>query len=143
MSEVIAQQLAGLYRELADRRPFSDTTRVDLSAAAAFGNVDWLLICQCDTDGLELLSFFRRWWIVDGAGFHANPKWPLTQAMIQRDGWEANFPFVKFATDGRRVQFGMRFGPDWYVAKEGPLNADGRFVPDQLVELFHSLKLTV
>src|SRR5437588_5251121 len=115
MSDVIAQQLAGLYRELADRRPFSDTTRVDLSPAAASGNVVWLLICQCDTDGLELLSFFRRWWIVDGAGFHANPKWPLTQAMVQRDDWEAKFPFVKFATDGHRVQFGMRFGADWYV----------------------------
>ena len=44
VSEVIAQQLAGVYRELADHHPFSEVARVELSAAAAWSRVERLLI---------------------------------------------------------------------------------------------------
>src|SRR5262249_8761483 len=125
--DAIAQQLASLYRELVDRQPFSEVARVELSAAGASGRASRLLICQCDTDDLELLRFFRRWWVVDAAGLHADTKWPLNKALVQQEGWEADFPFIKFATDGRSVRFGMRFGPRWYVVKAGPVGADGRF----------------
>jgi hypothetical protein len=136
----IAQQLAGLYRELVDRQPFSEVARVELSAAGASGRAVRLLICQCDSDDLQLLSILRRWWVVDAEGFHGEVKWPLSKALVQQEGWEAESPFIKFATNGRRVKFGMRFGPRWYVAKEGPVGADGRFVPEQLVELFRAVE---
>ena len=134
MRDVIAQQLAGLYLELTGCQSFSSVARIELSEAAASGRASLLLICECNTDGLELCSIFRRWWVVDATGFHSDEKWPFTKALIEHDGWEAEFPFVKFATDGHRIRFGLRFGPDWYVVKEGPLGADGRFVPDQLFE---------
>jgi hypothetical protein len=118
--EVIAQQLAGLYRELAERQPFSAVARVELSAAASSGRATRLLICQCDTDGLELLSFFRRWWIVDAAGLHADVEWPLSQALVDHEGWEAEIPVVKFATDGKRVRFGMMVEwRNWIVSDIG------------------------
>jgi hypothetical protein len=28
----------------------------------------------------------------------------------------------------------MRFGPQWYVAREGPLGPDGRFDPSTLID---------
>jgi hypothetical protein len=128
--------LAGVYRELADHHPFSEVARVELSAAAAWSRVERLLICQCDTDGLELVSYFRRWWIADGAGLHADAEWPLSREVVRHEGWEAKTPFIKFAMDGCWVQFGMRFGPRWYVVRKGPLGDDGRFVPEQLAEEF-------
>jgi len=137
--DAIAGQLAGLFCELVARQPFSEVARVELSAAPASGAASRLLICQCDCDDLRLLSYFRRWWVVDAEGIHADPEWPLTQAMVQQKSWEAEFPFIKFATDRRRVEFGMRFGPMWYVVKEGPLGADGRFVPHELRESFRSV----
>jgi len=136
----MAQQLAGLYLELPERQPFSTVAQIELSAAGASGRATRLLICQCDTDDLELLSFFRRWWVVDAAGFHADAKWPLSQTLVRHEGWEAEFPFVKFATDRRRVRFGMKLGSRWYVVKEGPVGADGHYVPEQLVEAFRSIE---
>lgn len=134
MVDAIVNQLAGLYRELVDRQPFSEVAWTELSSAGASGRAEGLLICQCDIDGLGLLSYFRRWWLVDDKGLHGDAKWPLSHAMVKQEGWDSTFPFVKFATDGRRVRFGMRFGAWWYVVKEGPLGADGQFVPQQLVE---------
>lgn len=134
VDDTIAQQLAVLYRKLVEREPFSEVARVELSTAGASGRAARLLICQCDTDGLELHSFFRRWWVVDAVGLHADAQWPLSNAMVQQEGWENDFPFIKFASDGRRVRFGLKFGDRWYVVKEGPIGDDGRFVPEQLVQ---------
>src|SRR5262249_51989459 len=93
-----APQLAGLCREVVDRHPVSEVAQVELSAASASGRAARLLICQCDTDGLQLLSFFRRWWVVDAAGLHADVMWPLTREAVRDGDGEAEFPFVKFAT---------------------------------------------
>ncbi len=140
MSDIIAHQLGGLFQELANRKLFSDIVRVDLSAAGASGRLLRLLICQCDTDELELLSFVRRFWVADAAGLRADAEWPLTSDFVQHEGWETIAPFIKFATNGRRVVFGMKFGPNWYIVREGPIRVDGRFVPHELTTVFQSVQ---
>src|SRR5437870_859198 len=114
MSEIIARQLAGLYQELVGRQSFSKVAGVGLSNAEASGRAERLLICQCDGEDLELRSTFSHFWIVDEAGFNPGRKWPLTTEIVNQEDWETRFPFIKFATDGRCIRFGMRFGPSWY-----------------------------
>jgi hypothetical protein len=60
---------------------------------------------------------------------------PNTNCVTPKEDWESEFPFVKFATDGRRVKFGMRFGAEWYVVKECPVGPDGKFAQEQLTEI--------
>jgi len=133
-ADVIAEQLAGLYRELAEREPYSRVAGVSLSDAEASGRAIRLYLFQCDSDDLVLVSTFRRWWEADAAGFRWVERWPLTRELVQGDQFGVEFPFVKFATQGRRVRFGMRFGPNWYVGREGPLSPDGRFDPTTLID---------
>lgn len=135
MSASLAEQFAGLFHELTSRQPFSDVVDVDLTGAGAWGRAERLLICQCDCDDLSLLSYFRRWWLVYSEGLHADVEWPLNQRIVEKDGWEAEFPFLKFATDGLRVRFELKFGERWLVCKEGPLMGDGRFAVEDLIEL--------
>lgn len=134
MSDTIARQLSGIYRELGERRPYSAIARVELTEAGAWGRARQLLIGQCDIDGLTLLSIYAWVWVVDEGGFRPESSWPLTQDLVAQDDWMNEMPVIKFASDGRRVRFGMKFGPQWYVAREGPINASRGFDPEDLID---------
>jgi hypothetical protein len=57
----VAEQLAGLYAELAAGERFSRAAAVPLARADACGRAIRLYLFQCDSDDLVLVSTFRRW----------------------------------------------------------------------------------
>jgi hypothetical protein len=139
VADGVASQLSGLFRELADRDPVSRVAGVRLADAAASGRAVRLYIFRCDSDDLSLVSTFRRWWVADADGFRLVADWPLTTEQVRSDWFGVEFPYVRFGTDGRRVRLGMRFGPSWYLAREGPLAAGGGFDVGQLIDPYPSL----
>ena len=134
MSDAISRQLSGIYRELIERVPFSEVAQVELSNADAFGHAKSLLITQCDIDGLELVSTFVWMWIIDVDGFRPLSEWPITQSRFNRDDFFTYMPMIKFASNGWRVRFGMRFGERWYEVREAPINASRGFDPVELID---------
>ncbi len=141
-AEQIARYLAGLFRELATGQPGSIVVGMDLSSAPAPGRVKRLVLIQIDTDGLELLSSIRRWWLADSKGFRAGTpdEWPYPGNYFADEGYEIQSPRVRFATDGRRVRFGVTLGPYWYWVREGLLTLDGGVAVDSLVDVFRNDK---
>jgi hypothetical protein len=135
-ADAIAEQLAGLYRELVTGEPDSRVAGVPLSGADASGRAARLYLFQCDSDDLVLVSTFRRWWEADARGFRWVERWPLTRELVASERFGVEFPYVRFATNGRRVRFGMSFGPQWYVVREGPLGPDGQFDPADLIGMY-------
>jgi hypothetical protein len=107
---ILALQLAGIYQELVERRPFSDIARVPLGEATARGRALRLVVFQCDSEYLFLAGNIRRWWVIDNRGWHPDGEWPVTTEQLRADDGQSHLPIVKFATDGRRVRFGMRLG---------------------------------
>jgi len=133
---IIAQQLAGIYRELVERRPFSDIARVPLDEAPASGRALRLVVSQCDSEYLFLAGAMRQWWVIDNSGWHTNDEWPITTEQVRTEDGQSHHPIIRFATDGHRVRFGMRFGSNWYASREAPLDPDGRFIADEIVEIY-------
>lgn len=136
----IAEQLSEIYCELVERRPFSDVAQVPLTEAGSSGQALRLFILQCDTNDLTMRSVMRQWWVVDGAGLHAGGEWPLSSEMISTPSSLRQNPYVKFAMNGHRVRFGMHFGWNWYVSREGPIGADGRFIADDLIDVSRRIR---
>ncbi len=132
-ADAVAHQLSGLFRELADGCPHSDVVAVSLVDAPASGRAERLYVFQCDSEDLQLVGTIRRSWETDAFGFRSFDRRSLTSEMVQSERWGVEMPYVRFATDGRHVRFGMRFGPSWYVAREGALEA-GAFDPARLVD---------
>jgi len=145
LPSTIAQQLGGIYQELADRKPFSEIARVPLTEAGASGRARRLVVWQCETEVLALPGVSRRWWTVDASGLQPDGEWPLTDEMLNSVDGPCENPDIKFATDGERVLFGMRLGTlrgcerrHWYASREAPLGEAGTFIPERLVEVFSS-----
>ena len=130
----IAEYLGRLYDELATEQMFSEIANISLDTAPASGHAKRLTVWMCATGDLNLVSIICCGWIVDKEGFrHAG--FPLfTGEILQREDWEIEYPYVKFATDGRRVRFGMRFGPAWYAVREGDVNATGEVDSSSLID---------
>lgn len=136
LADGIAGRLSGLFHELQDGVLFSRVLGMSLVRAQASGRVRQLFIFQCDSDDLELVSIFRRWWVVDADGFRWVEKWPLSQELAQSEKLGVEYPFVKFSTDARRVRFGVLLGPSWYVSREGPLIPGPDFDLENFVDCF-------
>lgn len=139
-AEQIARYLVGLFQELATGQPRSIVVGMDLSAAPASGRAKRLLLIQCDTDGLDLLSSFRRWWLADHQGFRvgSHAEWPYPGVFGADEGYEIESSRIRFATDGRHVRFGVTLGPNWYWVKEGIFSPEAGIAADSLVDVFRS-----
>lgn len=137
-AEPIARYLAGLFQELATGQLRSIVVGMDLSSAPASGRAKRLVLIQCDTDGLDLLSSFRYWWLADVQGFRAGSpdEWPYPGVFGAEEGFEIESPRIRFATDGRRMRLGVTLGPYWYWVKEGMLTAESTIASDTLIDVF-------
>jgi len=136
LADGIAGRLSGLFRELQNGVPFSSVLGMNLVGAQASGRVRQLFIFQCDSNDLELVSIFRRWWVVDADGFRWVEKWPLSQELAQSEKFGVEYPFIKFSTDGDRLRFGVLLGPSWYVSREGPLIPGPDFDLEKFVDCY-------
>lgn len=131
----IAHQLGYLYDELATRREFSIVAGIRIADAEAFGRAARMYLLECDSNDLVLTSMFRRWWQVDERGFSRLEEWPISRERAASQSFTIESPYIKFATNGLRVRFGMRFGPRWYAVREGTLGPGGQIDPGALVSL--------
>ena len=101
---------------------------------SSHGRIRRLIILECDGDGLSLYSMFRASWVADENGLRQlTDNNPFTDCPKSATGkwheipedYSITNPTLKYNSDGKWVRIGMRFGPDWYVVKQGQLNHDG------------------
>jgi hypothetical protein len=131
----IAQYLSGAFLELASGRSYSQILNMDLSKADARGCATRLVILQCDSDDLQLVSIIRKHWLVDYQGIR-NEIWPWSfpRGLMPED-FQIN-PYIRFATDGVRLRIGAAFGPAWYWVKFGFIPSDEAIATDAFADEF-------
>ena len=147
--EAIARYLASLYDDLVNRHSYSVTVNHNTEDAPAWGCARRLLIVECDSDDLSLVSTYRASWVVDDSGFREEEDlwWDCPPSTIYKGFREPpadhpiKNPFVKYSSDRSHVRVGLRFGPDWYVVKEACLDEDGLPLPHSFVEVWSSANL--
>jgi hypothetical protein len=123
-SPAIALWLAGIWG-LHKSEPFS------AYVAGTYGkDVDHLPSFECvyiaeaesgDLDTGQIGGIIKKWWMVDNTGLTEirRPQLPSTDDPVLFD----QRPVLKFFTDGERVVFGERLGPDLICRKAGKLIA--------------------
>lgn len=74
-----------------------------------------------DLDTGQIGGIIKKWWMVDDTGLTEirRPQLPSTDDAVLFD----HRPVLKFFTDGERVVFGERLGPDLICRKAGKLIA--------------------
>lgn len=138
----IAEFLGDVFHDLSGSIPFSTAVDHEISSAPAFRQAETLIVHQCDSDDLTLAGLIRDSWVADSHGVHhvENPfiDWPDLRGQGPQfpDNYTIHNPHIKFATDGASVRLGLRFGPNWYEVKEGPLGLDGVPVSEKLTVSF-------
>ena len=130
-ADPIAANFIKLYQELSSGLLRSEVLQMDLSEAPARGRAKRLVIAQCDNEA-ELAGLIRAWWVADKGGLCRN-RCPFGPGELPED-FAVESPMIRFATDGRHVRIGARFGPQWYWRKSGTVTEQGELVASSLVD---------
>lgn len=137
---VLPRQFSYLYLELKAHASFSETLHLSIAGAPAVDQSQHLRICECNSDDLTLFSWMRESWIVDDGGFrrYEMGDWEYDEVHRQEPDFFSRRPYLKFSSNGKRMRYGLRLGPDrYYFSNEAPLTqTDGRFIPERSVSIF-------
>lgn len=133
----IVQQFARIFAAFEHTARPTTLLGFDLGSAPKQCRPKQLNVLRCDGDDLSLLSFFRDWWVVTSNGIAHHPDWPLPKGEHGTEFYLTS-PYLKFTTDGQRIRYGLRLGPDWYCAMQSQLIDFGKC--EETIEVVYECK---
>jgi hypothetical protein len=123
-SPAIALWLAGIWALHKSERFLAYVTEIYGKPVDHLPSFECVYIAEAESGDLDtgqIGGIIKKWWMVDDTGLSEirRPQLPLTDDPALFD----QRPVLKFFTDGARVVFGERLGPDLICRKVGKLIA--------------------